>query len=303
MDGLSTDRTREILEAYGRKHSRLRVLINSERTAPTALNKGIAASQADVIVRVDGHCELAPDYIERCVDLLAATRAANVGGLMNPRSTSRMGRAIALATQSRVGIGNARFHYLQKQEYVDTVYLGAFRREVLEEVGGYDEELTRNQDDELNYRIRRAGYGIVLSPAIVSTYVPRSSLRSLWRQYFQYGWWKVRVIEKHPASVQPRHLAPAFFTAGSLGSLLLAALTRRSWPLTPIAAYALLIGSVAARLSRRDVRLFALLVLVFPTLHFGYGSGFLIALFDRRTSVCRSIQDWVRLAGRTDPTC
>lgn len=278
-DGLSDDGTREIVQEYAARHPRVHLLNNPKRTIPVALNLAIAASNAGVIVRVDGRCHIAPDYVETCVDLLAATGAANVGGLMRPEGNSTVGRAVAIATKSRFGVGNGRFHYLERQEWVDTVYLGCFRREVLEEVGGYDEELIRNQDDELNYRIRAAGYGILLSPAIRSTYIPAATLRKLWRsQYYQYGYWKVRVIQKHPGSLQPKHLAPPALVAVLISSAVLFVLTRRKLMLFPIAGYLAGTGLAALWMSRHRPRLLPVVAAVFACMHVGYGTGFLRAL-------------------------
>jgi glycosyltransferase involved in cell wall biosynthesis len=277
VNGASTDGVRPVLEDWARRTPYLQVLENPRRTTPTSLNLGIAASDAEVIVRVDGHCRIAPDYVERCVELLASSGAANVGGPMRSEGAGPMGEAIAAATSSRFGIGNARFHYLAHQDWVDTVYLGAFRREVLEEVGGYDEDLVRNQDDELNYRIRNAGYGILLSPDIISTYTPRGSLRALWRQYEQYGFWKVRVIEKHPASAQLRHLAPAALVLSLLSSTFGFVLSRRRLLLLPWAIYVAGILGASALNARWSLRRAALLAAVFPALHLSYGVGFLCA--------------------------
>lgn len=279
VDGLSDDHTLDILVRYQQNNPRLRVLSNPRGTAPTSLNMGIAASNAEIIVRVDGHCTLASDYIERCVELLGQSGAGNVGGLMLPSGDGIISSAVAVAMSSRFGIGNGRFRYLQREEYVDTVYLGCFRREVLDEVGWFDAELTRNQDDELNYRITQAGFGVLLSPAIVSTYVPRGSLAALWRQFYQFGLWKVRVIRKHPHSIQPRHLVPPVFVATLAASLLSFVLWRRRLFLLVPTLYGVVVLWAAAWGGRRDLRLTIPLLAVIPCLHLGYGSGFVIGLW------------------------
>jgi GT2 family glycosyltransferase len=276
VDGASEDETRAIVDRHIAEHPHMYVLTNPRRTAPTSLNLGIRAGSEEVIIRVDGHCELAPDYVERCVALLAASRAGNVGGLMRPVGHGAIGRAVAAAMSSPFGVGNARFHYLERETYVDTVYLGCFRREVLEEVGLFDEDLTRNQDDELNYRIRRAGYGILLSPEIVSTYTPRGTLSALWRQFYQFGLWKVRVMQKHPGSIQPRHLAPPVFVLAMSASLLVAGLTRRLRFLALPALYTTAVVAASTKTGGRTLRSVLALLLVFPCLHISYGSGILI---------------------------
>jgi succinoglycan biosynthesis protein ExoA len=278
VNGCSQDNTLQILQEYQKQYPNLRVLDNPRRTTPTSLNMAIAASTGDVIVRVDGHTIIASDYVERCVELLEESDAANVGGPMRPRATGAAGDAIAVGTSSRFGIGNARFHYLHRQQWADTVYMGAFRRKVLTELGGYDEELERNQDDELNYRIRRAGYRILLSPDIVSTYTPRNSLRALWRQYYQYGFWKVRVIEKHPASAQTRHLAPAGLVLGLFSSTVAFVALRRSVLLIPWFLYVAAVVAAAIINARRSFRRAILLMAVFPCLHLSYGIGFMVGL-------------------------
>lgn len=280
IDGESDDGTRAVLDSLADDTHRIRILDNPIRTIPHGLNLGIAATSADVVIRVDGRCGIAPDYVEQCLELLASTQAGNVGGLARAHGHTAIERAIALAMRSRFGIGNSHYHYLEREEYVDTVYMGAFRRDVLSEVGGYDEELVRNQDDELNYRIRAAGYGILLSPRIVSRYTPPGSLLTLWKsQFYQYGFWKVRVIQKHPRSLQPRHLAPALLVAGLSASGASSALFRKRQLLAPAVLYALAVITAASWTARRTPRLTPVLSIVFPCMHLGYGAGFVAGLF------------------------
>jgi GT2 family glycosyltransferase len=222
VDGRSTDRTRAIVAqlAATDPHARVQLLDNPHRIASTALNSGIRAARGAVIARVDGHTILAPDYLRRCVETLVATGADNVGGLMRTQGHGYAGTCIALATRSRLGIGNSRFHYDERGGEVETVYLGCFRRSIFERVGLFDEGLVRNQDDELNDRIVAAGGRIWLSPHIRSTYVGRGSFRALWRQYYQYGYWKVRVLRRHPGARRLRHLAPVALVASLSSSAL-----------------------------------------------------------------------------------
>jgi hypothetical protein len=273
----------------------VQLLDNPHRIASTALNIGIRAARGAIIARVDGHAILAPDYLRRCVETLAATGADNVGGLMRPQGHGYAARCIALATASRLGIGNSRFHYDERGGEVETVYLGCFRRSIFERVGLFDEGLVRNQDDELNDRIVAAGGRVWLSPHIRSTYLGRGSFRALWWQYYQYGYWKVRVLRRHPGARRPRHLAPAALVA-SLSSSALFALTprlltsvravprpgrRRARPVSVLAwglygaASLLAAMSVAARAGWRYL---PGVLIAFWCLHTGYGTGFLAGL-------------------------
>ena len=231
VDGQSTDRTRVVVEEAAARDpwSRVRLLDNPVGSAPPALNIGIRAARGELIARVDGHTIIAPDYLRRCVETLRETGADNVGGLMRPEGRGYVGRCIALATGSRFGVGNSRFHYDEHGGEAETVYLGCFRRVIFERVGLFDEGLIRNQDDELNDRIVASGGRIWLDPRIRSTYYNRGSYRSLWRQYYQYGYWKVRVLRRHPEARRARHLAPAALVAALAGAALvgLAALAAR----------------------------------------------------------------------------
>jgi glycosyltransferase involved in cell wall biosynthesis len=281
VDGMSSDATRAIVADYGRRHAQIRVLDNPRGIVPSALNIGLREARGEIIVRVDGHCVVAPDYISACVDRLRATRADNVGGRMHAAGDDYMAKAIAIATSSPFGIGNSRFHYSQAEEYVDTVYLGAYRREVFERIGGFDEELVRNQDDELNYRLRAAGGRILLSPAIKSRYYGRGRLSDLFRQYYQYGFWKVRVAQKHRRALLPRHYAPAAFVLTKALLWLAAPFDRRMRRLAGAATTIYLVAAAvfAFRASAGHGHRYAPAILgAFFCLHFGYGVGFLAGL-------------------------
>ena len=178
---------------------------------PTGLNLALAAAEGEIIVRVDGHTNIEADYVRWCVEALERTGATNVGGRMDAVGRGRFGEAVAAATSSPFGVGGARFHYSNTEEWADTVYMGAWPRWVFEEIGLFDEELVRDQDDEFNYRLREHGGRILLSPKIKSVYSNRSNPLALWKQYFQYGFWKVRVLQKHPKQMRPRQFAPPLF--------------------------------------------------------------------------------------------
>lgn len=280
VDGRSEDRSREIVGEFSLRYPMIKLLDNPRLTTPAAMNLGIREARGDVIIRVDGHCLLEPDYVSQCVKCLRRTGADNVGGLMKAVGQGYVGQVIALAINSFFGSGGSKFHYASKEQYVDTVYLGAFPRRVFDRVGFFNERLVRNQDYELNYRIRAAGGKIFLSPAIKSYYYGRSSLIDLWHQYFQYGFWKLEMLQVHPRSVRPRHLAALFvftlFASGLLGFLhrgfLILFLFAMASHLTASFLSSLLIAS------RKGWRYFLLLPVVFAIIHLGWGSGFLCGL-------------------------
>jgi glycosyltransferase involved in cell wall biosynthesis len=236
-DGASDDGTRARLDAAAAHDARLRVVDNPERITPVALNRAIAASLGEIIVRMDVHTTYAPDYIAMCAQVLAETGADCVGGAWRPVGDS----AIALAFRSRFGSGGAASRREAYSGEVDTVYLGAWKRETLIALGGFDERLVRNQDDELNLRITRGGGRVWQDARIVSHYTPRNSFAALARQFHQYGYWKVAVIRKHRLPASPRHVLPFGFVA-LLGLLALAA----PWSAAAAAALATLLGLYAA---------------------------------------------------------
>lgn len=279
VDGGSTDGTQRIVQEIIAQTGKpvVKLLHNPRRIQAAALNIGIEAARGDIIVRVDGHTVIAPDYVRRCVQYLVEGRADNVGGLMRPVGTTYVGQAVALATSSPFGIGGSKFHYSEKEQYVDTVYLGAYWRHTFDRIGLYDEAFHINEDYELNYRLRRAGGKILLSPVIHSTYTPRGSLPALARQYFKYGMWKVRTVGKHPASLRWRQTVPPLFVAGLGGSFLagfgweparwLFLLVAGSYGLANLVASGWIAG-------RRGWQYFPILPLVFAAIHLAWGLGF-----------------------------
>jgi succinoglycan biosynthesis protein ExoA len=240
---------------------------------------------------------IATDYVRNCVDALKSNGADNAGGRMTPVSNSLFGSAVAAATCSRFGVGGARFHYSQKRELVDTVYLGAWRHDLFDRIGGFDEEMVRNQDDEFNYRLRANGGRILLDPAIRSEYHNRSTPRALWKQYFQYGYWKVRVLQKHPRQMQLRQFVPPLGVITLVSILLLAALIKGAWIAASAIVAVYLLASMLASLraaNRSNVRVLPLLPLTFAVIHFAYGVGFLFGLI-------RFWNRWTTDAGSASP--
>lgn len=233
IDGMSDDGTREIVQDIiahtnrdGNDAPKVQLLDNQLRIVPSALNIGLDHACGDVIIRVDGHCEIAPNYVSQCIKILEETGAECVGGSIRTIGTTPVGQVISMATSSIFGVGGAAFRLPNPHgKYVDTLAFGAYRRQVFEEIGGFDQELVRNQDDEFNFRLIQAGGKIWLDPSINSTYYSRASLRSLWRQYFEYGLYKVLVMTKRRGVASWRHLVPGLFVTGALFSFILALAT------------------------------------------------------------------------------
>ncbi len=282
-DGRSSDDTRARVQDLASRHPEVAIELvdNPGGIVPTGMNAALRRARGDVIVRVDGHTIVERDYVRRCLEALARTGAECVGGRMDAVADTAFGRAVVLATSSPFGVGGARFHYAAAEEEVDTVYMGAWRREVFGRVGLFDEEMVRNQDDELSYRIRERGGRIVLDPSIRSRYYPRTRLRTLWRQYFQYGYWKVRVMQKHPRQMKSRHFAPPALAGGLLLSAVLApAFAGSRLALMAIATSYVIANLVASAWTARraDAASAPWLPVVFGTLHLSYGAGFLAGL-------------------------
>jgi glycosyltransferase involved in cell wall biosynthesis len=273
--GPSTDRTDAIAAGLAAEDGRVRTVPNPTGRTPAGLNAAIAASKHPVVVRVDGHGMLSPDYIATAVRLLAEKGAANVGGIMHAEGETGWERAVAAAMTSRIGVGNAAFHTGGQAGEAETVYLGVFRREVLEQQGGYNEEFIRAQDWELNFRIRQAGGLIWFSPELLVSYRPRPTVRALATQYRNYGRWRRVVARYHSGSISPRYLAPPVALA-AIAAGLVAGAVLTPWGLVVPAAY--LLGITAGSLpAGRGLPLAerARIPLALATMHLSWGWGFL----------------------------
>ena len=274
-DGASTDGTREVLDRLAASDDRLSVLDNPEGIVPTGLNRALARARGEVVIRVDGHCEIPTDYARRCVEALRLSGADCAGGVLRTEGGTREARAVALAQSSPLGVGGARFRTgAGTPREVDTLAFGAYRREVFERLGGFDEELVRNQDDEFNLRLTQAGGRIWLDPSICTTYWSRATVRGAFRQYFQYGYYKVRVAQKRRTLPSARSLVPAVLVGG-LATGLVAGIVRRDArvAVAPLAAYAAGTVVAAAAEARRDPGAAPLAPPAFAALHLGYGTG------------------------------
>lgn len=211
VDGNSDDNTVSIINEYIKEHNIFKLLNNPERTVQHALNIGMKAAKGKYIVRMDAHATYANDYISKCIEYLEKTDAVNVGGPMIAKGNTPIQRAVAAAYHSSFALGGGKFHQADFEGYADTVFLGAFKKETLEKLNYYDPNLPRSEDDDLNFRLNEQGYKVYITPEIKSVYYPRSDYVSLFKQYFEYGEWKVAVIRKHHKPARISHLIPCVF--------------------------------------------------------------------------------------------
>ncbi len=275
VDGMSTDRTQALLGEYQKQNPKLiRLFTNPDRTVPYAMNIGILASLGEYVVRLDAHSKYEPDYIERCVYYLDTTDADNVGGVAVTKSRGFIGGAIAKMLSSRFGVGDSHFRTGGKNGYVDTVPFGAFRREVFDKVGLYDERLDRNQDNELNFRIRDNGGKIYLAQDIRFTYYSRDTVKGIVKMARQNGKWNVLTMKIMPGAMGVRHFVPLAFVLSLIVLPLLSLVL--GWVkyllIAELAAYLLLDVLFSAKAANNPREFFVLLFL-FPLFHISYGVG------------------------------
>lgn len=296
-DGMSTDRTREEIANFQLTHPELpiRIVDNPDRVIPAALNRAIRAAQGEFLVRLDAHSAPKSDYIARCVEALKAGRGENVGGVwkIRPGGIGWIADSIAYAASHPLGVGDANYRVGGQAQLVDTVPFGAFRRSLVEQIGGFDETLLTNEDYEFNARVRKSGHSVWFDPEIESTYFARSTLKALSRQYWRYGYWKARMLLRHPETFRWRQLAGVFVLSWVLLGIL------ALW--FPIAGLLLFIEAViygfalgitglhAAWLKRNTFMLLGV-PLAIAVMHFSWGSGFLWSLITFVQSKLLSLQ-------------
>jgi glycosyltransferase involved in cell wall biosynthesis len=271
--GPSRDRTNEIATKLASQDNRVKLLDSPTGKTAAGLNLALAASKSSVVVRVDGHAQIPNNYISLIVEILNKTGAVNVGGIMAAVGTTAFERAVAGAMRSPLGVGASRFHTGGEAGEVDTVYLGAFRREALVAIGGFDERFTRAQDWELNFRLRENGGVIYFDPRLHVTYRPRSSVGALAKQYFEYGRWRRVVSRRHSGTINYRYLAPPFALLGFSVSLALGILLSSIF-FIPALVYLLFVVLASLKIST-SIGEYLLLLVVIPTMHFAWGAGFI----------------------------
>lgn len=301
VDGDSVDSTPARLCDYKERYPELINIINNpDRTVPYAMNLGIRASRGEYIIRLDAHAAYAPDYFSSCVRVLDRTGADNVGGIIETRARTDMGKSIAKMLASPFGVGNSTFRTGGKDGYVDTVPFGAFRRDVFERVGLYDERLTRNQDSELNYRIIKNGGKIYLSHEIKLAYYCRDTLRGITKMAFQNGKWNIITSRLCPGSMRLRHFVPCIFLLSLICLPAAAGLVAALSPVLGTVAAGLLSKLIGAALyaelclyfaldccfsfrAASDLREFLRLICLHPAFHICYGAGSLAGILKSRS--------------------
>ena len=271
--GPSIDKTNEIAAELAKRDPRVVLVENPSGRTAAALNRAIAASQYSIICRIDGHAEILPTYIASAVKVMGETGAVNVGGIMAASGVGAFERAVATAMRSPLGVGAARFHVGGKPGPADTVYLGVFNKDALLAVGGYDERFTRAQDWELNFRLRQAGGTIWFDPELVVTYRPRPNLRTLSKQYFEYGRWRRAVSRNHKGTINFRYLAPPVTVGATALSVVLGALVN---PVLFLPAGLYLLGNlIGSFVIGKDIKEKIMLPAILATMHFSWGIGFI----------------------------
>ena len=278
VDGRSEDSTVALLHEMQKAHPQIVVLDNPNRTVPYAMNIGIRESRGEVIVRLDAHAEYPEDYVRLSVETLLSRDCDNAGGVFETRGRGFMGEAIAEMLRTPLGVGNATYRLTTEDGYVDTVPFGCFRRALFERIGGFDERMTRNQDNELNFRIRKSGGKIYLNHNIRVLYYCRDTMRGIMKMGFMNGKWNVITMTLVPGSMGVRHFVPLAFVLSTILLVLLTLLTRSmlfggllalEW-----GAYLLLDCFYAYTIAReKGWRFFPVEVILYPAFHFAYGFG------------------------------
>ena len=277
VDGMSTDKTAEIIQKYAILDNRIRLIQNPEKIAPTAMNRAIDQAQGNFVMVVGSHAEYAANYIDSCLEVIQRTGAEHVGGYMTTVSgaNTASGNAIAAATSCPFGIGNSMFRLAGPEQEADTVPFGMYRRDVFEKIGMYDERLVRNQDIELNSRLRKAGGKIIISPEIKLTYFNRATYSGLWQQAFNNGLWNPYTVWLVGGGLRLRHFIPMFFV---LSLIVLGLLSIGYWPFAillglDISMYSMAAIYFAVKASKNKNASIIRVLISFFILHIAYGAG------------------------------
>ena len=285
-DGLSTDRTRDVIAAFQKEHTDLtvRVVDNKVRTIPSGLNQAIRESRGEIIVRLDAHSMPIPEYVERCVAAHEADKGDNVGGVweIHPGAGTKIAESISFAAAHPLGVGDAMYRLNAKEGAVDTVPFGSFRRTLIEKIGAFDETLLSNEDYEFNTRVRESGGTVWLDPTIRSVYFSRSTLGRLASQYWRYGFWKLKMLKRYPHTLRWRQALPPVFVLSLIVLLVLSLFVEfaRFIFAAELLGYLSVLGLAGLKLTveKRKVFLMIGLPLAIASMHISWGAGFLWSL-------------------------
>jgi glycosyltransferase involved in cell wall biosynthesis len=286
IEGISEDKTKEIVNKYAKRFSFIKLLSNLKKIIPAALNIGIQNANGDIIIRMDAHNVYSKDYISKCVKYLTEYNVDNVGGIWVtlPGNNTIVAESIALALSHPFGVGNAYYRIgLKEPKFVDTVPFGCYKREIFDIIGLYDEDLIRNEDDEFNNRLIKNGCKILLVPDIVSYYYARETLAKLWKMCFQYGYFKPLVAKKSGVILTWRQLIPVLFVGSLITACILLFFSKSFIFLFLLILFSYLITNIGVSLSiafKKGLKHIFSLPIVFSTLHFSYGYGYLVGIWD-----------------------
>jgi len=281
-DGMSNDGTREIINNYRENYSYIYLIDNPEKIVSTGFNRALTMSKGSIIIRIDGHAEVGEDFIINNLKILKNIDANCVGGFTIHSSRTTVGNHISIAQSSKFGAGGALFRTgIKKGHFVDTLAFGAYKRNAFLRNGGYDEELIRNQDEEFNFRLIQNGGKIWIDPSIKSTYFVRDSISKLFKQYYYYGFFKVRVIQKTKALISWRHLVPALFVLAIVFSSCMSYFYNITWPVVSILGTYFTTNIIFSLYEsmRRNFKPLILLPFVYLLMHISYGIGFIFGFF------------------------
>ena len=292
VDGCSKDKTVEILKTYQARYPKLiKILSNPYKIVPYAMNIGISASCGNYIVRLDAHSDYAVDYISKCIYYLQNMDAENVGGVAETKSNGFMGNIIAKMLSSKFGVGNSQFRTNGESGYVDTVPFGAFKREVFSKYGGYDERLVRNQDNEMNFRIRKNGGKIYMSNDIRLSYYCRDSIKGIMNMAMKNGMWNVITMRLCPGSMGVRHFIPLAFVLSILFASILTIVNSIFLMLLGVETLLYLSLDVFFSINQsKTFKEFLILLFLFPTFHISYGIGSMVGIAKLFTKEFRNNQ-------------
>jgi len=286
--GPSSDNTLAEARRLAEANPAIIVVANPTGLTPAALNAAINATTGEVVVRVDARSQLPSDYIRNALETMNETGAGNVGAIQQPVGSTSTERGIAAAMCSRLGSGGAQYRHGQQRLEVETAYLGVFRRSALEEVGGFDENFIRNQDSELNIRLRKAGYQVWLDPRMRVAYRPRPSLRTLAKQYWEYGWWRAITVRRHPDSMKLRQAAVPLAVVSLAGSTILGLAVQPLFFVVPAVYVVSLVSAAVTHEQDLTGREKATMAAALATMHITWGTGLI------SSSGVHAVRGWVK---------